>query len=86
MRRSVKPRDLVEPTLVAIALLLLSPGYAWAYVDPGTGSYLFQLVIAGGLAGMYTLRRYLAAVKTMLLGKRGGSSHKSGADPGNGMA
>lgn len=43
--------------------LLFSPSDAWAYIDPGTGSYLFQLVIAGGLAGVYTLRRYWYSVR-----------------------
>lgn len=44
--------------LMAILLLLLAPAPAWAYIDPGAGSYFFQLLIAGGLAGIYTLRRY----------------------------
>ena len=44
--------------MVGTALVLMFPVDAWAYIDPGTGSYLFQLVIAGGLAGLYTIRRY----------------------------
>ena len=49
---------------LATAVLLLSPADAWAYIDPGTGSYLFQLIIAGGLAGVYTLRRYWYNVRS----------------------
>jgi hypothetical protein len=29
-----------------------------AYIDPGTGSYLFQLAIGGALAGLYAVKRY----------------------------
>jgi hypothetical protein len=49
---------------LAATVLLLSPADAWAYIDPGTGSYLFQLIIAGGLAGVYTLRRYWYNVRS----------------------
>ena len=45
---------------VVLALLLLSPGDAWAYVDPGTASYVFQAAIAAALAGAYSIRRYSA--------------------------
>jgi hypothetical protein len=39
-----------------------APSNAWAYVDPGMGSYVFQLTMAAMLAGVYTFRRYLHAV------------------------
>ena len=50
--------------LIALALgtVCVTPSDAWAYVDPGTGSYLFQLAAAGLLAGMYTLRKYWYAL------------------------
>ena len=51
---------------LGVILLLLTPSYAWAYVDPGTGSYLFQLAAAGFLAGAYTLRRYWHALTTTM--------------------
>ena len=51
---------------LGVGLLLLTPSYAWAYVDPGTGSYLFQLAAAGFLAGAYTLRRSWHALTTTL--------------------
>lgn len=31
-----------------------------AYLDPGTGSYIIQVVIAAGLAGTYFMKSYLA--------------------------
>lgn len=49
--------------LPVVAVVLVTPTEAWAYVDPGTGSYLFQLAVAGALAGLYTLRMYWQSVK-----------------------
>jgi hypothetical protein len=58
------------PLLLCTCILLLSPSDAWAYIDPGTGSYLFQLVIAGGLASIYTLRRYWHNVRAWFVRRK----------------
>ena len=55
---------------LGVAMLLISPENAWAYIDPGTGSYLFQLVVAGGLAAAYTLRMYWANFRNWISGRR----------------
>ena len=49
--------------------MILNPSYAWAYIDPGTGSYLFQLMAAGLLAGVYTMRGYWHTVTRALRGR-----------------
>ncbi len=56
----------IELGVVIVALILLTEADALAYVDPGTGSYLFQLAIAGGLAGIYTLRRYWQTLRNAI--------------------
>jgi hypothetical protein len=33
--------------LLLVFVSLIAPSYAHAYLDPGTGSYIFQLLIAG---------------------------------------
>ena len=54
----------VSLVLVLCAIVLLAlPSTAWAYIDPGTGSYLFQMVIAGGLAAAYTMRGYWSTIR-----------------------
>jgi hypothetical protein len=65
--------------ILVVALLLTSASDAWAYIDPGTGSYVFQLLIAGGLAGLYTVRRHWFTVKTSLISKfrRGANDNPS---------
>lgn len=39
-------------------LLLLAPGVAHAYLDPGSVSLFFQAAIAAALGGLLVLRRY----------------------------
>jgi hypothetical protein len=58
-----------EVAILAVGLVAVTPTDAFAYVDPGTGSYLFQLATAGLLAGAFTIRRYWESVKTMLRGQ-----------------
>ena len=39
-----------------------------AYLDPGSGSYLLQLVIAGILGSLFLLRGYFGRIKTFIAG------------------
>lgn len=41
---------------VTVLLLVLQPSAAWAYLDPGSGSMLLQ-VLLGGIAGAVVLVR-----------------------------
>jgi len=59
-------RNCVWLAVLALGFLATTPSNAWAYVDPGTGSYLFQLAAAGFFAGMFTIRQYWGAVKARL--------------------
>jgi hypothetical protein len=58
--------------LLAILALLLSPVLlrpAYGYLDPGTGSYIIQLLIGGLLGGLFAVglfwKRVLAFVKRL---------------------
>jgi len=46
-------------------LFLLLPKTAYAYLDPGTGSYLFQLLIAGFLGGTFFIKTVFRKVKKL---------------------
>lgn len=49
----------MRTTLCCAAIItLLFPGDAHAYLNPGTGSFIFQLVIAALLGGLLTLKIY----------------------------
>lgn len=41
-----------------VLLLVFLPRSAYAYIDPGTGSYIFQVIISLLLGVMFSLRRY----------------------------
>jgi hypothetical protein len=42
-----------------IAVLLATPSPAFGYVDPGTGSFIYQAIYAAFLGGVFYLRKFL---------------------------
>jgi hypothetical protein len=59
--------------VVLLALVLAPPVYA--YLDPGTGSYIVQLLIGGLLGGLFAVglmwRRIIGWLKRLFSGNRG---------------
>lgn len=47
-------------------LVLIAPGRAYAYLDPGTGSYVFQLALALFLGALFTGKLWWQKVKTFV--------------------
>jgi hypothetical protein len=45
--------------LFAVLVLLLFPRKAHAYLDLGTGSFIFQMLIATSLAALYFFKSYV---------------------------
>jgi len=43
------------------------PINAYAYLDPGTGSFFFQLIIAAILGGLFTLKLFWVKIKSAFL-------------------
>lgn len=39
------------------------------YIDPGTGSYLVQMIIAAVLGGMFVLKTYWYRIKSFFTGE-----------------
>lgn len=56
------------PDALSTAASVLTSGnwVVFAYVDPGTGSYLLQVALAGLLGAGYALRHFWAGVKGLL--------------------
>lgn len=52
------------------SLVLVVVLFTWvpalAYVDPGTGSYVFQLVLAGSMAAVFALKTYWRKLRDLL--------------------
>ncbi|HDR00265.1 MAG TPA: hypothetical protein ENN51_08300 [candidate division WOR-3 bacterium] len=68
--------------LALFGALFLFPGRAWAYLDPGTGSFILQMLIGAVLGGLVAIgvfwRRFFAWLRR-LFGRGGNDDHKSGS-------
>lgn len=52
--------------MLAGGLLLATPALAWAYIDPGSGSMAYQVLLAGALAAGFVVRRSWSRIKAWL--------------------
>ena len=58
-----KPIDLKHVVIITVILFLWSIKNAYAYIDPGTGSYIIQVIIGGVLGAAFALKVYWKKVK-----------------------
>ncbi|MEW5912841.1 MAG: hypothetical protein AB1814_09820 [Thermodesulfobacteriota bacterium] len=63
-------------SLLILVLGLLWARPAWAYLDPGAGSYALQIIIASLLGGAFFLRSQWRRLKSFFQRKR----HQDGPD------
>jgi hypothetical protein len=49
-----------------LVVCLLAPPRAEAYLDPGSGSYVLQLLIAGFLSTLYFIKTYWNRIKVFI--------------------
>jgi hypothetical protein len=61
--------------IILFALILVFPVKALAYIDPGTGSYMSQLIVAGIFGSLFALKVFWHKIK--LLFKKTPSSEKN---------
>jgi len=74
---------LTVAALALIALLVATP--AFAYIDPGSGSMLVQLVTGGAAGALVLARLYWKLVKDRVTGKKADAASgppSGGSDPG----
>jgi hypothetical protein len=50
--------------LLAVAFFAVAPLHA--YIDPGSASYVFQLVIGSALGALFVIRSYWAGLKSYI--------------------
>lgn len=48
-------------------LYLIFPQVAYSYLDPGTGSYILQIILAAFVGAAFTMKIYWAKIKTFLV-------------------
>ncbi len=66
--------------IAAMLMIIVMTGTAHAYVDPGTGSYLLQILIAGILGAAFALKLYWARIKNFLSGRKRRMDDQPGSD------
>lgn len=59
-------RSSVWMVLLLVALPNLFPGKAYAYLDPGTGSYVLQLLIAAVLGAAFAVKLFWLRIKNFV--------------------
>ena len=66
-------------TLKILFIYLFCTAPAYAYLDPGTGSMIIQMAIAGFLSALFTIKMYwyrIKAVVNRMLGRKVDESYK----------
>lgn len=58
-----------KPLAAGLVILPLATTPAWAYLDPGTGSMLLQLLIGGVAGSLFIVKLYYGRLKGYLLGR-----------------
>jgi len=53
----------MKTALPAAVLILCFPRFAFSYIDPGTGSYVFQIIIAAFVAVSFMVKIYWNKIK-----------------------
>ena len=53
-----KTKHLARFTLLLVVLVLASSQPLAAYIDPGSGSYLLQILVAGLLGASFAVKRF----------------------------
>lgn len=61
------PRTVLGLAITAAILAILYPDLAHAYLDPGTGSYLVQIIIAGLLGAAFAIKVFWMRIKEFFL-------------------
>lgn len=56
-------RKLYYSLILIVVLQLTLSQNAFAYLDPGTGSYVFQVLIATFIGGLFTIKMYWQKIK-----------------------
>ena len=49
------------------SLALAAADSAHAYLDPGTGSYIFQIIIAFFIGALFAVKHYFRRIKSFLM-------------------
>ena len=83
MKRNQLASRIQTGTLLAVLVWSLLPQDAHAYLDPGTGSYIFQVILAALLGASFMLKVFWARIMGFF-GKRFSGSEEGSSRPSQG--
>lgn len=63
MKRS---RYLLKASLLSAAVILIFPLQAFAYLDPGTGSYVLQVMVGALLGGAFAVKAFWKNIRSFI--------------------
>ena len=63
MSRNILFGRILDIALVLVILYLISVKNTYAYIDPGSGSYLLQIVAAGLLSSIFIIKKFWRNIK-----------------------
>ncbi len=63
-----KTKNLLKVATVIAIMMLLLPAQAFAYLDPGTGSYVIQLLIGAVLGGAFAIKAFWKNIRSFISG------------------
>jgi uncharacterized membrane protein YfcA len=55
----------IKTLFIFVSVNALLPGNAYAYIDPGTGSYLLQLLIGALLGALFAIKVFWRKIKNV---------------------
>lgn len=58
----------INKSIFLFALILCFVPSTFAYLDPGSGSYIVQMIIAGILGGFYAIKLYWVRIVNFIKG------------------
>lgn len=56
-------RHLIRLLIAFVSLLSLFPSASYAYLDPGTGSYVFQIIVGIALGAAFAIKAFWVRIK-----------------------
>lgn len=59
--------NLTRLTVLFVMLFLAFPSYAYSYLDPGTGSYILQMILAALLGATFTIKNFWMRIKSYFI-------------------
>ena len=60
----MKKQNPLKVLFFLVLFLLVSTKKAYAYLDPGTGSYILQILAAGALGGLFAVKTFWRQLTT----------------------